>query len=121
MLWRKIKDSGSSKNKLFRSYIIKSKKRGIFFDLTKDYFLSITSKDCNYCGSKPSQEVRCKKNSIPYIYNGIDRQNSDIGYIVGNCVPCCKKCNYAKQSMNVDSFVDWIKKVYNHFVASIGD
>lgn len=47
--------------------------------------------------------------AFDYTYNGIDRVNNDIGYIKNNCIPCCKICNRAKNSMSYDDFLNWIK------------
>ena len=46
-----------------------------------------------------------------YIYNGIDRVDSNIGYIFENCVPCCKLCNMAKKEYPVEEFKEWIAKL----------
>lgn len=40
---------------------------------------------CKYCNS-PLNETG----------SGLDRINSSLGYISGNCVPCCKSCNLCK-------------------------
>lgn len=51
-----------------------------------------------------------------YIYNGIDRVNSDLGYSVKNCVTCCKDCNTAKMNMSIKDFLSMIERIYKkHF------
>jgi len=50
------------------------------------------------------------------LVNGIDRINSNIGYIEGNVVPCCKHCNRAKNTMSDSEFREWIKKIYAHYI-----
>ncbi len=37
---------------------------------------------------------------------GIDRINNDLGYIVGNCVPCCTSCNTKKRSDSIPMMIE---------------
>lgn len=39
---------------------------------------------------------------------GIDRKNNNLGYIIKNCVSCCRFCNTAKLNKNIDDFKSWI-------------
>ncbi len=50
------------------------------------------------------------------LVNGIDRINSNIGYIEGNIVPCCKHCNSAKNTMTESEFKEWIVRLYNNYI-----
>lgn len=77
----------------------------------KDWHL-LSKKNCYYCGSLPSNIIKSKHNNGDFIYNGIDRLNSNLGYELNNCVPCCKKCNRAKSDMTEREFIEWIKKTY---------
>jgi hypothetical protein len=36
---------------------------------------------------------------------GIDRMNSDLGYIEGNMVPCCGICNITKMDYSAEEFI----------------
>jgi hypothetical protein len=40
---------------------------------------------------------------------------------MNNCVPCCKKCNYAKNKMSVTEFRDWIIKIHSYWVVENGN
>ena len=40
---------------------------------------------------------------------GLDRIDSDLGYQLGNIVPCCGVCNMMKNNLSYDEF---FKKVY---------
>jgi hypothetical protein len=51
-----------------------------------------------------------------YVYNGIDRLDSSRGYEMGNVVPCCKQCNWAKNDIPYDEFLDWIKRVHRNLI-----
>jgi 5-methylcytosine-specific restriction endonuclease McrA len=56
-----------------------------------------------------------------FIYNGLDRIDSNLGYSVANCVPCCTKCNYAKGNMTLLEFKEWLSKAYNHMFNAVED
>lgn len=88
-------------NERFRAYLKAAIARDIDFDLTFEEFISFWEKKCHYCGGK-----------IEGV--GIDRLNSDSGYNINNCVPCCKCCNYMKKSMTVSDFFSHIQKIINH-------
>lgn len=99
-------------NIIFNGYINKSKERNLEFKLSKDEFLKFITDICYYCGSKGLSETKyiTKRNIITgYLkHNGIDRINNDLGYLLSNCVTCCKICNRAKSSMDIKDFDKWI-------------
>jgi hypothetical protein len=103
-------------NSLFQSYIKAAKQREIIFLLTQEEFRQLTSQNCHYCNSEPLQNHSKRETYGSYLYNGIDRLDSDKSYILDNCVSCCKVCNYAKRIMTVEEFKFWITRVYNNFV-----
>lgn len=112
---RRSKESGeASFNRLFRIYKDGARKRKIFFDLTKEEFKVLSDQNCFYCRIEPKQLVNANYLNGDYIHNGIDRIDSSKGYIIENCVPCCKRCNQAKNDMTQSEFKDWIKRVYNN-------
>ena len=94
-------------NDILYMYMRRAKKKGLTFELSEKQFRELTSSDCHYCNRKPSQNSNRKQSASPhnmrfkvdYIYNGIDRMNSDIGYISSNCVPCCGDCNAIKSDI----------------------
>jgi hypothetical protein len=51
-----------------------------------------------------------------FTYSGIDRIDSSIGYIEGNVVSCCSKCNTAKSDMPFDEFRVWAIRLYEKLV-----
>ena len=77
-----------------------SKSRGYSWELSMDQSALFYTQPCHYCGEPPNGKL-----------NGIDRQDSSVGYIIENCVPCCTTCNYAKQQLSPDEFVWHCKKV----------
>ena len=50
--------------------------------------------------------------------NGIDRIDSNIGYIKENCVSCCWTCNKMKNNFSQKEFLEKINKIYCNFKSS---
>lgn len=106
----------------FNNYLYRTKKnakiRGLCWELTEQQFEEITSKECFYCGSSPKREQGYGRYNGSYVSNGIDRVDNGVGYILGNCVTCCKECNYAKNTMSMNEFKEFIKSIYIHWAKS---
>jgi hypothetical protein len=104
---------------LWHAYKNGAASRGIGFHLSQEKFKELTSASCHYCGSPPrvARWMRGKKMTeegkrhSTYVFNGVDRVDSSVGYIEGNCVPCCKFCNYAKRALPVDVFLEWARQL----------
>jgi len=75
----------------------------------------MVKKRCHYCKTKPMSTTKTINqhghNKGHFLYNGIDRVDNKLGYILGNCVPCCKQCNYAKYTQTYEVFIDYIKRL----------
>lgn len=101
-----------SKNRGWNNYID-------FFNFKK-----LVLSNCHYCNSEPFSKISDRKKnknkilrSDEFVYvNGIDRINSDLGYVLENVVPCCKYCNIAKNIMSDNEFKIWIEKIYEHYI-----
>ena len=113
----------SAFNSLFSSYKRNAEKRGLDFLLNADDFIQIIKQACFYCGTQPNQVHTPNKKSSngSYTYNGIDRINSSVGYVLENVVPCCGTCNRAKYTLSIDDFKLWIERVYNNFIKDNND
>lgn len=99
---------------LYHRYKTTSKTRGIFFDIDKESFKTITSLNCHYCGIQPLQKTKCSSLNLKrpdYLYNGIDRIDNNKGYIESNIVPCCFVCNRAKRDMEYLDFLSYIERL----------
>lgn len=109
-------------NKVFSYYKNSASKKGMDFSLTKDEFISLAESNCSYCGSPPSNSSNhygTKYTPVSqWSYNGIDRVDSSIGYVSGNCVPACICCNQAKNDLSVSEFKSLVAK--QHFVMNCG-
>jgi hypothetical protein len=103
----------SACHKLFLSYKNGAKRRKLNWQLTEGEFALFTKLLCFYCGISPST-VYANPGGGDYVYNGIDRLDSDQGYLSSNCVSCCKTCNYAKNNMKPADFFRWIERVYSY-------
>jgi hypothetical protein len=105
----KLPDGESALNALYGTYSRKAKRRGLTFDIPKENFRILISGNCSYCGVSPMQVF---KGEFPnYLYNGIDRVNSNIGYTPDNSVTCCFVCNRAKSTMPLGNFLAWINRI----------
>jgi hypothetical protein len=104
-------------NHLFLVYKRGAEKRNILFNLSKEEFKDLTGGNCHYCGQKPRQTTgRSKyiKVNGEYVYNGIDRKDNNIGYLLSNCVTACKICNYAKHTLGYVEFLEWVAVICRH-------
>lgn len=125
-LERVSKDPGEiTINRLERQYKAGAIDRDLLYNLTKEEFKQITSKSCHYCNSSPKKVSFYSESKIGIsisektyersviLFNGIDRVDSDIGYILNNCVPCCTQCNIMKHDYTKNEFLEQIEKIYN--------
>jgi hypothetical protein len=89
-------------NDLITTYKFRANKKKLEFSLLKKQFKEITSKNCHYCGRKPSHKMnrphrgKLTRFNGDYIYNGIDRKDNSKGYTLDNSITCCKNCNSMK-------------------------
>lgn len=92
-------------NQVFNTYKNSASERCLVFDLDKKSFRDLSQQNCYYCGDPPSNRQSSQFNNGDYVYNGLDRVNNSIGYVEGNCVPCCWSCNTAKNDESHDDFL----------------
>lgn len=83
-------------------FLSSCKSRGIECTLSKEEFIGMIGKKCTYCYEDVT--VECG--------SGLDRIDSSRGYTSDNVVPCCRRCNVAKNDMNLEQFKDFIRKCY---------
>jgi len=107
----------AGRNKLIWSYRRHAKDNNRSYELSLSEFEKLTSSNCHYCNAKPSMSIKSVRGNGAYIYNGIDRKDNEIGYVISNCVPCCKMCNFSKRNYDMTVFLDWVKRVHDHLIA----
>ena len=84
----------------YKTYINRANKKQIPFTLSVQEFNTLLSAGCAYCGLSNSSTI--------------DRIDSNEGYILSNCSPCCVKCNMMKHTMSIDVFINQVKRIYTH-------
>jgi len=85
----------------YTEYNKSAEKRNLKFEITKEEFINIISQKCNYCGVSGL----CNRYNV-YGAGGIDRINSNKGYKLNNCVPCCGQCNIMKHDYTKQDFLN---------------
>lgn len=102
-----------------------------------DVFLVLVKQDCYYCGSPPrlinpygsvyKENQNGKFSRLSYqrwqdswvLYNGIDKKEPKEDYLdVDNLLPCCKTCNFLKQRLGHDLFLEHVRKIANRHPVS---
>lgn len=84
-------------NGRFRLFLAQAKARGFAVELNFVDFTKIISEPCIYCRDR---------NLI-----GIDRVDNSLGYLLANCAPCCKVCNFMKKDMSQNDFLNQVSKI----------
>jgi hypothetical protein len=101
--WHDGKRSDFPVSTYFASAKAGAKSRGIDFALTVEDYADLISKRCHYCNA---EDV------------GIDRVDSDLGYVRTNVVPCCYPCNKAKSNQSREEFEKWAHNLFAHYAAT---
>ena len=96
---RKFNQSPKGK---FLIYKRKAKERGFTFNISFGNFMFFWQKPCTYCGVLISTI-------------GLDRIDSNKGYVEGNLASCCSFCNTMKRHYDVETFIEQCSKVVEHF------
>ncbi|KKM93422.1 hypothetical protein LCGC14_1208540 [marine sediment metagenome] len=113
----RLKKGEAAFNHLFLQHKGRARRKSMEFTLSKERFRKLTSGNCIYCGVEP-RYIKSKggKKDLygSYVYNGIDRVDNGLGYILDNCVTCCGRCNSMKEMMDQDNFIAHIVMVYKY-------
>lgn len=88
-------------------------KRKLIWNISFEDWKRLTVMPCHYCDCPPSNHMRGHWNG-GYTYNGLDRVDNSVGYVITNVVPCCKQCNHAKSDQSVSDFLAWARRVSEH-------
>lgn len=110
--YKVVSDEQYFTNVKLNHYRNSAKRRNHEWKLDNKYFFNLITGNCYYCGSKPSLENKRKTHFI--LLNGIDRIDSNKGYIADNVVSCCKFCNFAKGNSSSEEFENWIKRLIKY-------
>lgn len=99
-------------DRLYSNYNKSWNKEKRKFTLSKEKFIELVNSKCFYCGKEPFLIRGNKTKSVIKALNGIDRIDSNIGYIEENVVSCCIHCNRAKMDRNIEDFKLWVKDIF---------
>ena len=98
---------------LFGRYRHQARKLGREFSLSKKEFISLIESKCHYCGHPPAQKL---VNVLPahpdFTYNGIDREDNELGYTKTNVISCCGVCNRMKSSKSSEDFLRQVEAIH---------
>lgn len=98
-------------NILYKRAKFFAKQRKISFKLSFKLFSSTIRQDCHYCFNKGSNLLKHKATNTMKKFCGIDRKDSNKGYIKNNIVPCCAICNRAKLDLPYEIFQLWLESI----------
>jgi hypothetical protein len=112
---RAIKPLGP-RNSIWSNYRSKARRLDIEFSLNREEFDVLTQGNCYWCGLPPAN-ISKAQSGLQCEYSGIDRLRADEGYIIGNCVSCCKRCNFMKSRMSVVDFLAHIDRIAKKHLA----
>ena len=88
------------------AYLIKTaRRRGLSMTISRLEWDALISQPCFYCGGPLSESG-----------HGLDRINSDIGYVQGNVRQCCGNCNCMKMALTENQFKESILRIFNHWI-----
>lgn len=96
---------------MFTKYKGRIAKAGKEFNLDMDEFRKLITSKCTYCGVKPYLKATASNCKFWPLHNTIDRLDPKKGYILGNVVPCCKQCNFAKNDLTHEEFMIYVNRL----------
>lgn len=99
-------------NSLYTRYRRGAQYRNLEFSLTKEEFKKLLFESCYYCKDGLKSIWRRSEVNQKLEYNGIDRVDPKMGYVLNNVVTCCKDCNIAKTDFTKEEFFSIVKKIY---------
>jgi hypothetical protein len=80
-----------------------AKRRNKDISLVESEFINLVNNKCYYCNYINENEVI-----------GVDRLDNNKGYILDNCVPCCKICNRLKHIYHPSFFIEKAKIINSY-------
>lgn len=91
----------SDKSK-YRKFISYTKSNKIYNGLSQETYTELTNMNCYYCDKSLKESNGAR----------LDRIDSNKGYILQNVVPCCKRCNVAKNDMTITEYIEWLHRAH---------
>ena len=100
----KVKESNDKRLHNIESYFVHYKydstQKRLMFELSLEQFETIVTTPCFYCNIIQEKG-----------FNGIDRMDQKQGYVIENCVSCCKLCNFMKGALDNITFLQRVEHI----------
>lgn len=100
-------------HKIYLTYLRDAKRRNLLFDLEESYFTKMLQNPCVICKRFNVGNMSYGTKGYRITYNGIDRIVNEKGYECDNVQTLCKHCNFAKHTLGVIEFENWIEALRN--------
>lgn len=101
-------------NSIYSKYKYEALNRNLKFEISKEVFRELCTGNCFYCGCAPKNIEPAYNKNGHFVYSGIDRVNNTKGYLVDNCVSCCKICNSMKHTLTKKEFINHVRSIYKN-------
>lgn len=112
---RKFSKEDTSWRDLYDHYKSGARKRELDFQISHEDLKRTCQQNCYLCNKPPSERKGRIKHGTPIITNGLDRLNSDLGYVEGNIAACCFKCNRMKNDTPLNEFLDQCQAILSFY------
>ncbi len=103
-------------NTIYRNYFKRAIEKNLEFNLDRIAFEKLILDKCYFCGTEPQNMISLghtgNSTNGQIKRNGIDRLDNSKGYTLENSVTCCTRCNYAKHTTDLQTFVKWSENLY---------
>lgn len=96
-------------NLILSQHINSAKERQIPWKIKDGEAFELFRQPCYYCKGMNTRKRKFHTKTREIKLNGIDRKDNNIGYELGNCVPCCHPCNRSKNDSTIAEFEVWVK------------
>lgn len=91
------KANSQTENFKWRVFVNCAKRKGLLVEITRKWWKWLLTQPCYLCGKDAT---------------GIDRVDNMKGYLIDNCQPCCKRCNFYKRDHPLPLFFQDIFDLY---------
>lgn len=112
---RLLDDETRVKRRRLLTYKNGARTRNLQWELADDEAWELMQSNCYWCGDPPLVTTFWKRDrrnrTAIWPVNGIDRLESEIGYVTGNCVASCFECNRAKSDLSRRQFLEHVQTI----------
>lgn len=106
----------SARNAALSSIKQSAKIRNYAWDLEDEVVFKLMEEPCYLCGQRGGNNHKNSRSNGggSYRYNGLDRLDNSLGYVMGNVAPCCGQCNLAKGRAPLQEFLSMCARITKH-------